>query len=177
MENGESMNMSQVQDSFSMELVNQREPSKSQNDIMMRRMKNRERQRRYRARKRLEADLKKSSVPSVIEQSTPVPVVEPQSNGIVSNYSASVHCRRDWKKDARRAHILKDSEVFRNGSLITVPVLSSENHTLGFSSGSKAELSLQRESHPEASLDVGNATQRTTLGRRDWKADARKKKN
>lgn len=173
MENGQSMNASQAQDSFSMELVNQIEHSKSHNDIMMRRMKNRERQRRYRARKRLEADLKKSSVPSVIEQSAS-PVVEPQPNGVVSNYSARVHCRRDWKKDARRAYTFKDSEVSRNGSLMTIPVLSSESQT----SGTKVELPLQKETHPDISLDVGNhATQRTITSRRDWKAEARKKKN
>ncbi|PON87399.1 FAM50A-like protein [Trema orientale] len=165
------MNASQVQDTFSMELVNQREQSKSHNDIMTRRMKNRERQRRYRARKRLEADQKKSSVSCIIEQSTS-PVVEPQQNGVVSNYSARVHCRRDWKKDARRAHIFKDSEVSRNRSLITIPVFSSESQTLSFTPGTKAELSLQRESHPDISLDL-----RTIPGRRDWKADARKKKN
>lgn len=167
MENGPSVNSSQMQGSLSVE------DSASHNDIMMRRMKNRERQRRYRARKRLEADSMKSKI---IEQPT-TPVAELQPNGVVSNWTSRVHCRRDWKKDARQAHISKNSEVSRNGGTVTVPVPSSESQTLGLSSGTKAELPVQRESQSEISHDIVNyATHRTVPGRRDWKAEARKKK-
>ncbi|XP_062073623.1 uncharacterized protein LOC133777884 [Humulus lupulus] len=179
MENGQNMNTSQTQDHFSMELVNERDDSKSHNDIVMRRMKNRERQRRYRARKRLEEDLKKSGMPSIIEQAStsptsPIVELEPQSNGILSNYSARVQCRRNWKKDARRAHTSKDSEVYPNDSLITVPVFSSDSQVLDVS-GTKAEFS-----RPDIGLDVvshATPTQRTISGRRDWKAEARRKRN
>ncbi|KAM6557508.1 hypothetical protein CsatB_004527 [Cannabis sativa] len=179
--------MENGQDCLSMEVVNnERGDSKNHNDIVMRRMKNRERQRRYRARKRLEEDLKKSSMPSsIIEQSIIVhqrstsptlPVVEPepQSNVVVSNYSARVLCRRNWKKDARRAHSCKDLQVYPNDNLVTAPVLSSNSQI--------SELSSQRVSRPDMSHGVvSHATtptmQRTGSGRRDWKAEARRKQN
>ena len=173
MENGQSMNASLAQHSFTMELVNGGE--QSHNDIMTRRMKNRERQRRYRARKRLEADSMKSSI---ITQSSSPPLIDEQPLAVISNWSDQqpisivenwsdrVHSRRDWKKDARSAHVLKDSEVS-----------SSESPSLGLSPASKAELPLGHESHPSASLDlVNNALHETTSGRRDWKAEARKRK-
>ncbi|EXB99722.1 hypothetical protein L484_023252 [Morus notabilis] len=168
MENGQSVSSCQMQGNLSVELVGQREHSITHNDIMTRRMKNRERQRRYRARKRLEADLQKSNI---IEQPTSQ-VKEVQPNSVVSK-----HCRRDWKKDARRAHVLKNPDASPNGSAIIIPVLSSESQTLGLSSGTEAEFPVQRESHPETSLDIVNhLMHRTATGRRDWKAEARKKK-
>ncbi|KAF3449445.1 hypothetical protein FNV43_RR10173 [Rhamnella rubrinervis] len=172
MENGQSMNAAQGQDSFILQSVNQREPSKSRNDIMIRRLKNRERQRRYRARKRLEADIKKSSI---LKQSPPP--VEPQLNGVVSNYTSRVHCKRNWKKDARSAHMLKGPEVTPNGYVIPTGVSNRESQT-SLSLATKAEAPLERESHPDVSTNlVSCETHKTILGRRNWKADARKKKN
>ncbi|KAK6146438.1 hypothetical protein DH2020_020307 [Rehmannia glutinosa] len=80
-----------------------------------------EEQRRYRARKRHEADMRKASI---VDQSTPlhyqqmpteflsVPVeVEISVNLTSSDCLTRVHCQRDWKKDARRAHIHKKQET------------------------------------------------------------------
>ncbi|BBH02887.1 hypothetical protein Prudu_013595 [Prunus dulcis] len=105
---GKDMNAAQTQDSFIMKPIDQRERTRSRNDVLTRRLKNRERQRRYRARKRLEADMKK---PSIIKQSPP-PQVEVQMNGFVSNYVPRVHCKRDWKKDARRARVSEYPESY-----------------------------------------------------------------
>lgn len=59
-------------------------------DLMIRRMKNRERQRKYRERKRLrdEADS------------------DAEIYGYVENFVRRVYCCRDWKQDARRAHLM-----------------------------------------------------------------------
>lgn len=164
------MNAAQGQDNSTSQLVNQRD-TKTHNDIMIRRMKNRERQRRYRARKRVEADTKKSSI---LDQSPPP--LEPQLNGVISNYTPRVHCKRNWKKDARRAHILEGSEVTPNGYVSPTVVSNRETQT-SLSSGTKAEALFERESHPDVSTNlVGYETHKARSGRRNWKADARKKK-
>ncbi|KAL6349502.1 hypothetical protein AAG906_034159 [Vitis piasezkii] len=67
------MSASRGKDSVSMKSVDQRER------MMTRRLKNRERQRRYRARKRLQADMERGSI---LNQSSPVPV-ELQLNEMV----------------------------------------------------------------------------------------------
>lgn len=81
-------------------------------DIMAhRRLKNRERQRRYRAKKRLEADMLKLSM--LAQSSKPS---SSQATGVASPFAAfavsgpieRVHCGRKWKKDARRAHISEE---------------------------------------------------------------------
>ncbi|EPS71027.1 hypothetical protein M569_03736, partial [Genlisea aurea] len=80
-------------------------------ELLARRLKNRERQRRYRARKRHEADLKKASS-SVLSPTTSrqlssaelmsVPVeVDVSVCFAASGCSNRVYCPRDWKKDAR----------------------------------------------------------------------------
>lgn len=170
MVNGQSMSTAQGQDNSTSQLVNQRD-TKTHNDIMIRRMKNRERQRRYRARKRLEADTKKSS----ISDQSPPPV-EKQMNGVISNYTPRVHCKRNWKKDARRAHILEGPEVTPNG-YVSPSVVSNRESQTSLSSGTKAEAPFERESHPDVSTNlVGCETHKAKSGRRNWKADARKKK-
>ncbi|KAB2039223.1 hypothetical protein ES319_D03G199400v1 [Gossypium barbadense] len=135
--------------------------TKSYNDIMTRRLKNRERQRRYRARKRLEADMQKSHV---LNQPT-IPNAELQLNGILNNVTKRVHCKRDWKKDARRAHIYKAQE----GSISTVETQASCLPSVD---------PIGRECSSEDSPNLQNyETRKPKLGRRDWKADARNKKS
>jgi hypothetical protein len=170
MENSKNMNASTgTQENLMMNPPEQRHRTKGRLDIVTRRLKNRERQRRYRARKRLEAEIQKSCVTN---EST-LPQVELQQNGIHSLCVTRVHCKRDWKKDARRAHTPKDQEVTPNGTV----TLTSESQTSCLPSGIKAEPPLEREWHPEISHSVVNSeTHRTIVGRRDWKADARKKK-
>ncbi|XWS38748.1 hypothetical protein CRYUN_Cryun19dG0157000 [Craigia yunnanensis] len=146
--------------------------TKSHNDIMTRRLKNRERQRRYRARKRLEADKQKSHVRSqpTIQQ------VELQLNGILNNAMARVHCKRDWKKDARRVHICKGQEDTLNASVQSTLIITTESQTPCLPSGGRAEGQPERECHSENSHNLVNCeTRKPKLGRRDWKADARNK--
>ncbi|XVF11041.1 hypothetical protein REPUB_Repub07fG0235300 [Reevesia pubescens] len=132
---------------------------------MSRRLKNRERQRRYRARKRLEADKQMSPV---LSQPT-IPQVELQLNGILNNGMTRVHCKRDWKKDARRAHICKGQEDSLNASVQSTLIINVESQTSYLPSGIRAEGSLEREN----SHNPGNyETRKPKLGRRDWKADA-----
>lgn len=148
--------------------------AKSYNDIMTRRQKNRERQRRYRARKRLEADMQKSYV-----QNQPnIPNVELQLDAILNNAMARVHCKRDWKKDARRAHICKGQEDVLNASVKSTLTITSESQKPCLPSGIKAEGLLERECQSENSHNLVNCeTRKPKLGRRDWKADARNKKS
>nr|KYP66405.1 hypothetical protein KK1_012698 [Cajanus cajan] len=150
-----------------MKSVDQRARSKGRNDIMTRRLKNRERQRRYRARKRLEAETKKSFV---VEEAAPVQV-ELQPNGNHNNFMTRVYCTRDWKKDARRAHVLKRQEM--NGSID--PPTVSEVTSLAI--GNKSETVPGRGILSVSSSIVNNETPRVVLSRRDWKAEARRKKN
>lgn len=172
MEKVQSMNGAQGQDSFILQSINQREYSESNNNIATRRLKNRERQRRYRARKRLEADIKKSSI---VKQSTPT--AELQLNGVVSNDTPRVHCKRNWKRDARSAHILKSPEVTTNGHVISPAISTRETQTCFFS-GTKAEKTFERQSHLDKAIyGVDCETNKSMPGRRDWKAEARKKKN
>ena len=169
MEDGLNMNPSGIQGS----LVTKTNAN-SYNDIMTRRLKNRERQRRYRARKRLEADMQKTHVRSqpTIQQ------VELQLNGIINNAMAHVDCKRDWKKDARRAHICKGQEDTLNASVQSTLIINTESQTPCLPSGLRAEGQLERECHSENSHNLVNCeTRKRKLGRRDWKADARNKKS
>lgn len=166
MENNQSA--SGTQDSSIMKSVDQGARSKGRNDIMTRRLKNRERQRRYRARKRLEAETKK---PFVVEETAAVQV-ELQPNGNHNNFMTRIYCKRDWKKDARRAHVLKHQQM--NGS-IDPATLTSVPEVACLVIGNKSETVPEVQSGP--SSVVRNETPRVVLGRRDWKAEARRKKN
>ena len=169
MEDGPNMNPSGTQGSLVTNIN-----AKSYNDIMTRRLKNRERQRRYRARKRLEADTQMSHVRS---QPT-IPQVGLQLNGILNNAMAHVRFKRDWKKDARRAHICKDQEDTLNASVQSNLIITVESQTPCLPSGIKVEGSIERECHSENSHNLGNCeTRKPKLGRRDWKTDARNKKS
>ncbi|VVB02175.1 unnamed protein product [Arabis nemorensis] len=59
-------------------------------DLMIRRMKNRERQRKYRERKLLRDEAES----------------EAESYGYVENFARRVYCCRDWKQDARKVHLM-----------------------------------------------------------------------
>ncbi|MCI38438.1 hypothetical protein A2U01_0059666, partial [Trifolium medium] len=113
-----------------------------------------------------------------LEQTATVPVqVEIQSNGNHNNFVTRVYCNRDWKKDARQAHLAKRQEM--NGSIdhsLTVTLTNVLEATcLGV--GNKSETMLDREIQYGSSSVVYNETPRTVLCRRDWKAEARRKKN
>ncbi|GLT81253.1 hypothetical protein SLA2020_526470 [Shorea laevis] len=168
MEDGMHMNQMGIQGSLMIKT-----DAKSYDDVMNRRLKNRERQRKYRARKRLEADIQKSHV---LNQST-VRQVSLQHNDIVNNCMKRVHCKRDWKKDARRAHICRGQEDTSNFSVQPAIMITAESQILCPSSGIKVDGMLERELHSDNSCSLGNfEVTNTKPGPRDWKADARKKK-
>ncbi|KAJ0052468.1 hypothetical protein Pint_03434 [Pistacia integerrima] len=171
MENGQSMNDVGAHDSLMMTTLDRRDHNKGRNDIMARRLKNRERQRRYRARKRLEADLKK---PTVINQPL-TPQVDLQLNASLSNCVDRVYCKRNWKKDARRASIFKGEEDTINGSVKPAFNYTTDSQTL-LPPGNKAETSLENKFVSSLGL-VNIETNKTKLRRRDWKAEARNKKS
>ncbi|KAF7138337.1 hypothetical protein RHSIM_Rhsim07G0126900 [Rhododendron simsii] len=160
MENGQNMNTLGMEISFVMEPRDERDHAKSNNDIMARRLKNRERQRRYRERKRLEADMKKAPT---INSSKPL-LLEMHVNRIPNNFVTTVRRRRDWKKDARRAHAVKEQEVKLNNVVVA-----------GFTSANESQLTLL-PSRSEANQPI-QSERRFTPGRRHWKADARNKNN
>ena len=169
MENNQSA--AGTQDSSMMKSVDQRARSKGRNDIMTQRLKNRERQRRYRARKRLEAETKKSFV---VEE-TPAVQVELQPNrNPNNNFVTRIYCKRDWKKDARRAHILKHQQM--NG-FIDRPAITSVPEVTCLDMGNKSETVPEREIQSGSSGVASTDAPRVVLGRRDWKAEARRKKN
>ena len=165
-----------TQDNSMMKPIDQRlhiiKGRSDRSDILAQRQKNRDRQRRYRARKRLEAETKNYSA---VRDITPVtPPQEPESNGN-HNFMTRVYCNRNWKKDARRAHALMREEVTPNGSIDHISKLTSESEAARSASG-KTELTQEREIQSGSSGVVNNETPRTVLSRRDWKAEARKKR-
>ncbi|RDY10296.1 hypothetical protein CR513_05207, partial [Mucuna pruriens] len=168
MENNQSA--AATQDSSIMKSADQRARPKGRNDIMTRRLKNRERQRRYRARKRLEAETNKSFV---VEE-TPAVQVELQPKGNHSNFMTRIYCKRDWKKDARRVHVSKHQEMNES---IDPSILTSMPVVTCLAIGNKPETVPEREIQSGSSTIVGDETPRMVLGRRDWKAEARRKKN
>ncbi|KAI8546829.1 hypothetical protein RHMOL_Rhmol07G0149700 [Rhododendron molle] len=159
MENGQNMNTLGTEIGFVMEPRDERDHAKSNNDIMARRLKNRERQRRYRERKRLEADMKKAPI---VNSSKPL-LLEMHVNRIPNYFVTTVRRRRDWKKDARTAHAVKEQEVKLN-NVVTGFTSANESQLTLLPSGSEANQAIQSE-------------RRFTPGRRHWKADARNKKN
>ncbi|CAI9772444.1 unnamed protein product [Fraxinus pennsylvanica] len=158
--------------------------TRNHDDLLNRRLKNRERQRRYRARKRHETDLKKAltsnqSTPvqyqkvSTENQSTPLQVKVSQN--VTSPDSVTpVHCQRDWKRDARRAHANTEQEIkYRTPS---------NSGTLTLCGGPSLQSGLKVVSQMNSGIQSSdpipedNTTQRSVPSRRHWKAEARNKK-
>ncbi|KAD5507981.1 hypothetical protein R6Q59_031328 [Mikania micrantha] len=153
-------------------------------EVIARRLKNRERQRRYRARKRQEADLKRArminhpiqlQVDQTQVNTTPMSILthvygqqvdqhhireqadQTQVSDTHVNIATRVYSQRNWKKDARSAHLLKHQEqnVSSSTSASTDPQLS----------GSQSNLILDAKEHS------------STPSGRNWKAEARNKRN
>nr|DAD24052.1 TPA_asm: hypothetical protein HUJ06_025515 [Nelumbo nucifera] len=165
-----STNAPKSQDNNVTELPNQSEQSRFDNDLMARRLKNRERQRRYRARKRLEADKKKASL---INQSTMIQE-HSQLDGSISKFVTRVRRERDWKKDARRAHVSEEPEIMSTGLLLPAHTFVSEDQSNSLPSEIKVEPPLEGEFLPEQSLGLNDIQPNEVIyGWRDWKAAAR----
>ncbi|KAK1408018.1 hypothetical protein QVD17_39648 [Tagetes erecta] len=149
-------------------------------EVIARRLKNRERQRRYRARKRQEADLKRAGIinhPQVAQtqvndtlvnhvysqQVDQTQVYETQMNIVCVEHGdqtqdngtpvTRVYSQRNWKKDARTAHLLKQQQ--QNVGSCT--------------SASTDQLS--------GSQIMDAREQSSTPSGRNWKAEARNKRN
>ncbi|KAK3024686.1 hypothetical protein RJ639_042908 [Escallonia herrerae] len=183
MENGQMVSASGIGASL-MDPFDQGEQGASPHEIMARRLKNRERQRRYRARKRLEADTKNASVRNqftTLQVEKPVKAISSssvlsctyQKNEIVTR----IYCRRDWKKDARRAHASKGKEVKSSSYVNLDSTLASGSQAPSLLPGVHAESPLPSEIHSRNLSISGNSeAHRSTLSRRHWKAEARNKK-
>uniref|UniRef100_A0A2P2P0T8 BZIP domain-containing protein n=1 Tax=Rhizophora mucronata TaxID=61149 RepID=A0A2P2P0T8_RHIMU len=170
MENGWNFRSAEMHDGLTMVPYDQKEHSRSRTDIMTRRLKNRERQRRYRARKRLEAEMKRTPA---INQSAAAQIVM-EMNVVHNSPAAYTYCTRDWKKDARRAHASKSLEEAHCAAAISAMASNIECRSL---SGKLTETPQERNFHSENCLSLlSSETDKTNLGRRDWKAEARQKK-
>lgn len=206
MESGQSSNVSIHQ--HLMTPINEANQVRSHNDIMIRRLKNRERQRRYRARKRLEAESKRDQTSQLLEfhgadlRDTHTPVYLPQDSHVVSqrneagsstqsgliaiempindtpqNFPSRVHCRRDWKKDARRVHLHKDQAVRSKDNFALEQTAAGEKQMPPFSTQINADPPMVTEVQQRAPLQDNDGTRRAVPSRRHWKAEARNKKS
>ncbi|KAL3499895.1 hypothetical protein ACH5RR_038988 [Cinchona calisaya] len=205
MDNGQHANISGGDLSLITSL-DQNEPVRSHHEIMMRRLKNRERQRRYRARKRLaaerqmtytpqplqyvEADTQKghTSLPlpkeikrrkrrkkvSAIHQFTPAQIEIPLN--VTLDFATRVHSRRDWKRDARRAHTFKQHDIRANDPVIPVVTSVSGSQVQTFASG-VYPTTLEKWCHPSGTILDFSESQRVVPSRRHWKEEARNKKS
>ncbi|XP_038886879.1 uncharacterized protein LOC120077088 [Benincasa hispida] len=158
-------------ESFPMKLMNQEKDNRINNDIMTRRLKNRERQRRYRARKRLEEEIRKAStIKQPIQTGTYF-----QPNGFKNNPLSRVHCSRNWKKEARSANISRGlEEASCNSSNMAARTSTSESQLQCIPSNVDPQLETPSHSEPPTEWLISE-TAKKVLGRRNWKADARKK--
>lgn len=176
MESGQPTNVSVHQQDL-MTPINEANQVRSNNDIMTRRLKNRERQRRYRARKRLEAERNRDQTSQLVEfhgadlrnagnntQSGLVAIDVPIIN-TPQNFASRVHCRRDWKKDARRVHLDKQQTA------------AGEKEMPPFTTQVNADPLIVTEAQQKAPLQDNDGTRRVVHSRRHWKAEARNKKS
>ncbi|KAG7593701.1 hypothetical protein ISN45_Aa01g024860 [Arabidopsis thaliana x Arabidopsis arenosa] len=89
--------------------IDEKEGLIDKDEVLLRRMKNRERQRRYRARKRMreeEAGIDENlSFETMGKQEEEEGLEFSGPSGYVENFVRRVYCDRDWKKEARRAHL------------------------------------------------------------------------
>ncbi|KAG0473004.1 hypothetical protein HPP92_014861 [Vanilla planifolia] len=151
-----------MESDFHTRSVSQDESQSIADEILARRIKNRDRQRRYRARKRLEADMQRSCLmegrvfwtaetisnvsSSNIESHESIVQPEMQGSLIHSAYEKRVYSGRKWKKEARKVQF---STIMDNLAFGETPAEVVESVVTDY------------PANPN--------------GRRDWKGDARKK--
>ncbi|XP_048635152.1 uncharacterized protein LOC106436991 [Brassica napus] len=114
-----------IQDALMMS-VDEKDDLRDKDEVTVRRMKNRERQRRYRARKRMreEAGLDDENLSFQTQQKDQEEEEEEDEeeeelecdNVYVDHFVRRVYCHRDWKKEARIAHLIMDTT--RDGSCL-----------------------------------------------------------
>lgn len=176
MEAEQTLTCSEIQDDFIANALEQKLHSRGVSDITTKRLKNRERQRRYRARKRLEADSKKASVTN--QSTTSPPQVEVELNGHHNGYIIHTPCKRNWKKDARKVRACKNLEETHTGPFISALPLDIECQPTCLAPGIMTEPPQEKQVNFENAPSLPSCeTHKTKLGRRDWKAEARNKTN
>ncbi|CAH8358611.1 unnamed protein product [Eruca vesicaria subsp. sativa] len=107
-----------MQDALMMS-IDEKDDLIDKDEVIIRRMKNRERQRRYRARKRMREEAGLDEILSLQEQDQEEEEEEEElvcNNVCVDNFVRRVYCHRDWKKEARIAHLIMDKT--RDGSCL-----------------------------------------------------------
>lgn len=149
MESRQDMSDMGSEHSLAMIPFDQGDLGQNSDDVMARRLKNRERQRRYRARKRLQADTKKTDNSN---NSAP-PQKQVQVSFSLNGAANRSLCKRNWKQDARSAHVAKQQQIIAND-----PLVKCENN-LG------------------NSVNVDDTERKTVPSRRHWKTEARNKKD
>ncbi|CAH8346541.1 unnamed protein product [Eruca vesicaria subsp. sativa] len=110
-----------MQDALMMS-IDEKDDLIDKDEVIIRRMKNRERQRRYRARKRMREEAGLDEILSMQEQDQEEEEEEEEEEELVCNnvcvdkFVRRVYCHRDWKKEARIAHLIMDKT--RDGSCL-----------------------------------------------------------
>uniref|UniRef100_A0A7N0UW54 BZIP domain-containing protein n=1 Tax=Kalanchoe fedtschenkoi TaxID=63787 RepID=A0A7N0UW54_KALFE len=158
------------------------EDLKINDDVLNRRLKNRERQRRYRARKRLEAVSTNADAtiqqpePFIISQEVKGAEVQKQVARAPVNDMSRIYCKRDWKKDARVAHLTRRPASVSTGSTNSPAGPSHESEAPHLLLQLRGETSFGSESHVKNPPIVDKSETKTSAPiRRDWKAAARSK--
>lgn len=197
-------------------------------DILAKRLKNRERQRRYRERKRLKADSMKvlgtnqlvslpvgvpvivspqdSTLPvnvASLDSSVPVEVapldssmpvnVAPLASSVPVNVTprayvmpvdassresvTCVYSGRNWKRDARKAHVARQNEVSTNNTVSPDLASIGEGQATLLTHVEQSDVAMSDviSSPVTASENIG--TPKSIASRRNWKAEARNKKS
>ncbi|KAI3918544.1 hypothetical protein MKX01_041864 [Papaver californicum] len=161
------INILKAQDNSLVKLPYQREVRRSHEDILARRAKNRERQRRYRARKRLETIMKRifsTNQPNILSLQIP------NWSGFINR----VLCQRVWKEEAR--HVSEEPEISQAEPPLASLNSQSHENLSTLPSENKEQLEEKKELKPSHRLN-GNVTgaNQATHNQRDWKMAARNK--
>lgn len=186
-------------------------------DILAKRLKNRERQRRYRERKRLKADNMKVlgtnqlvslpvGVPMIVsprdstllvnvaplDSSVPVEVAPLDSSmpvnvaprayvmpvDVSSRESVTrVYSGRNWKRDARKAHVARQNEVSTNNMVSSDLASTGGGQATLLPHVEQSDVAMSNVISSPVTASENNRTPKSIPSRRNWKAEARNKKS
>ncbi|KAG5589368.1 hypothetical protein H5410_039882 [Solanum commersonii] len=186
-------------------------------DILAKRLKNRERQRRYRERKRLKADNMKVlgtnqlvslpvGVPMIVsprdstllvnvaplDSSVPVEVAPLDSSmpvnvaprayvmpvDVSSRESVTrVYSGRNWKRDARKAHVARQNEVSTNNMVSSDLASTGGGQATLLPHVEQSDVAMSNVISSPVTASENNGTPKSIPSRRNWKAEARNKKS
>uniref|UniRef100_A0A0V0IEN7 Putative ovule protein n=1 Tax=Solanum chacoense TaxID=4108 RepID=A0A0V0IEN7_SOLCH len=186
-------------------------------DILAKRLKNRERQRRYRERKRLKADNMKVlgtnqlvslpvGVPMIVsprdstllvnvaplDSSVPVEVAPLDSSmpvnvaprayvkpvDVSSRESVTrVYSGRNWKRDARKAHVARQNEVSTSNMVSSDLASTGGGQATLLPHVEQSDIAMSNVISSPVTASENNGTPKSIPSRRNWKAEARNKKS